>query len=204
MQRSPNCESPGRAMPNPGKQKCQEEISVSIERSTTVSTQGDVNVIAKPTRKADVPARPEFPQSGGQIRIVEVQNQIEAHHLGHAARHIGVTAEIKKYLPTERHGGGDERRRAECLWVFINSLDIERKVVGQRHFFEKANQKKRGAIGKVLQANRWELIELRQKVSGALDRAGHQLRKETNKSREAQEVALPVHFAEVKINRVTQ
>src|SRR5439155_25779622 len=98
----------------------------------------------------------------------------------------------------------DKGGRAECIRVVINSLDVKGKIVGQRHFLEKTDQKKRGPIGEVLEANSGELIELRQQMPGALDRAGHQLRKETNKGGEAKKVALAVYFAEVKINGVTQ
>src|SRR2546425_8904051 len=41
-------------------------------------------------------------------------------------------------------------------------------------------------------------------MPGALDRPGHELRKETNKSGEAEKVPLPLHVAQVEINRVTQ
>ena len=47
-------------------------------------------------------------------------------------------------------------------------------------------------------------MELRQQMPGALDGAGHQLRKETNKGGEAEKIALAMHFAEIKIDGVTQ
>jgi len=49
---------------------------------------------------------------------------------------------------------------------------------------------------KFLKANRWEyVLNWRQQMPGALESGGHQLRKETDESCEAQEVALAVHLA---------
>src|SRR5208283_7647 len=92
----------------------------------------------------------------------------------------------------------------ERAWVVVNPLHIEGQIVGQGQLLEQANEEQRCAIGKVLQPHRRELIELRQQMPCALDRARHQLREEANKGREAQEIPLPVHLAEVEIDGVAQ
>src|ERR1035437_2822452 len=191
-------------MPDAGNKEGEEEIAISGEGSAPVPAQRDVNVIPEPGGKADMPAGPEITQAGGEVGIVEVQDQVEAHDLGHAARHVRVTAEIKEYLPAKSHGAEEQRRRAEGPGVVIYPLDVERQVVGQRELFEEADQEKRSAIGEILQAHRRELIELRQEMPGALDRPGHELREEANEGGKAEEIALAMHLSEVEINRVAK
>src|SRR5205085_1937362 len=103
--------------------------------------------------KTYVPARPKISQSSRQIGIVEIQNEIEPEHLGNAARHVRVPAEIEEYLPTEGKRGHDQSWRIERFRTLVNAIDIKREVVGDRQFLKKADQKERGAIGKVLQAD---------------------------------------------------
>ena len=49
-----------------------------------------------------------------------------------------------------------------------------------------------------------ELMELRQQMPGALDRARHELREEADERGEAEEVALAMHVAQVEIDGVAQ
>src|SRR5207244_11459161 len=74
----------------------------------------------------------------------------------------------------------------------------------QGQFLEQGDDEERRAIGEVLEADGRELAELGQEVSGALDRAGHELREKTDKRREAQEMPFPLHVPEVEIDRVAQ
>src|SRR5262249_16894335 len=152
--------------------------------------------------KADVPASPELTEAGGQVRVIEVENQIETHEAGDAARHVRVAAEIEKDLPAKCDRCQDERRRSERTRVVVNPLDLKREVICQRHFLEQPEQEQRSAIGEVLEPNRRELAKLWQQMAGALDRSGHQLRKETNERGKTQKIPLPVDVAEIKVNGV--
>src|SRR5437588_302678 len=127
-------------------------------------------------------------QPGGEVGIVEVQNQMEAHELRDATGHVCVATEIEENLPAVGDGGEDQRRRAVRLWVVIHTFDIERKVIGQRQFLEQTDEEQRRAVGEVLQSDGWELAKLREQMPGALDRPGHELREETNKRGKTEKV----------------
>src|SRR5262249_13164923 len=133
---TPYDKSPGCAMPNAREQESEEQVAVGIQRPAPVSPQRDINVIAEPARKADVPARPEFAKAGGQVGIVEIQDQVKAHHFRNAARHVSIAAEVEKDLPTEGHCGCDQGRRPESTWVVINALDEKREIIRQGDFLE--------------------------------------------------------------------
>src|SRR5690242_21187667 len=105
MQGSPNHKRPGRSVPNAGNQESDKEVPISVQSAAAVSSQGDVHVIAEPTRKTDMPARPELAEPGRQVRVVEVKDEVKTQKLGHAARHIGIAAEIEEDLPGKGEGG---------------------------------------------------------------------------------------------------
>src|SRR6185503_15484570 len=171
-------------------------------RAAAASAQRDIDVIAEPGGEADVPARPEFAQAGGQVGIVEIEDQVEADHFCDAAGHVGVAAEIEEDLPGEGDGRQCERGGIVRTGVVINPLDIEREVVGQREFLEQADQKQRKAVGQILQAEGRRAMKLREQVSGPLDRSGHQLRKKADEGGEAKEVALALDVAQIKVDGV--
>src|SRR5437879_8157823 len=100
-------------MPNAGEEERQKQIAIGVECPVTVSTQRNVNIISEPTGEADVPAGPELAQAGCQVGVVEVQDKVKPHELGDPAGHVGIAAEIEKYLPTKRNGCGEQRWGAE-------------------------------------------------------------------------------------------
>src|SRR6266511_4757026 len=175
-----------------------------MERAVFVSSERDIDVIPEPGGQADVPARPEVAQAGGQVGIVEIQNQIKTHELRQAAGHVGVAAEVEENLPGEREGRQHQCRRAESPGIVIHALDIKREVVGQGEFLEQPNEKQRRAIGEIPEAKLWKLMELWQEVFGALDRTRHELREEADERRKAQEVPFPLHVSQVEVDRVAQ
>src|SRR4051812_3605036 len=122
-----------------------------------------------------MPAAPKIAQAGGEIGIVEIEDEAKTHDLRETASHVGVAAEVEKDLPREGERGEGERRRRLCGGIFVNTFDVKREIVGEREFLEEADDEERGAIGEVLQADGWEGLELRQKMFGALDGAGHEL-----------------------------
>src|ERR1051325_10508916 len=108
------------------------ERSCGSSISSLVTIQGapipaerDVNVIAKPARQTDVPASPKIAEAGGEIRIVEIQDQMKTHHLCDTARHVSVAAEIEKDLPRECKRCDGQLRRAMCRGIVVNALDVE-------------------------------------------------------------------------------
>src|ERR1035437_1846330 len=135
---------------------------------------------------------------------MEAQDQVETHWRRAAAGHVGVAAEVEEYLPAERNRCQNEGRRAKRLRIVVNPLHVKGKVVGQRQLLEEADEKKRGAVGEVLHPDLRELIELRQQMPRALNWASHQLREEAHERGKTEEVALPMHVAQIEIDGVAQ
>src|ERR1041385_4370343 len=150
-----------------------------------------------------MPARPEIAKTCCQIRIVEVQHQVEPHYFGYTAGHVGIAAEVEKYLPGKRECRRNQLRGSELPRVVINAFDVKRKIVGQRQFLEQADQKERKAVRQVLQPDLRKTKELRQHVGRAFDRACHELRKEGDKRGEPQKVAFARNDPTIKIDRIT-
>src|SRR6185369_1280328 len=175
VQHAPNHKRPGRPMPDSRNEKGEEQIAVGEERSPAVSAERNIDIVAEPGGKADVPSGPEIAQASREIRIVKIEHQVEAHHFRHSARHVGVAAEIEKDLPGESKGREEQRRSIKIPWMIVNALDVEREIIGQRQLLEETDKKQGEAVGYILRPNGWKAIELRQQVGGALNRAGHEL-----------------------------
>ncbi len=142
-----------------------------------------------------MPAGPELADAGGQVGIAEIQDQVEAHELGHAAGHVGIAAEIAIDLPGKGKGRHEQGGALEVGRMVVDAIDVMGEIVRERQFLEQAHEEERGAVGEILQADLGELLILRQQVFGSLDRACHQLREETDEGREAEEVPFSRHVA---------
>src|SRR5882762_2004422 len=139
-------------MPDAGDEKGKKQISIGAERATLVSSEWNINVIPEPGGETDVPARPEIAETGGEVGIVEVQNQIEAHELRQAARHVGVAAEVEENPPGQRERRHHQSGRAKSLGIIVPAFDGKREIVGQREFLEQADEEERRAVGEILKA----------------------------------------------------
>ena len=140
MERAPNDEGPSRAVPDAGNEKSNEKISIRAQQAAAVSAQRDIDVIPEPTRETDVPARPEFTQASRQIGVVEIKDEIEPHQLGDSPGHVGVAAEIEKYLPSEGDRSSQQSRGAKRFWIVVDTLHIKGEVIRQRQFLEQTHQ----------------------------------------------------------------
>ena len=124
MEHAPDRERPIGPVPNARHEERDEQVAVRVQRAVAAAAQGDVDVIAEPGGKADVPPRPEIAQPAGQVGIVEIQDQVEAHHSGQAAGHVGVAAEIEEDLPGKGEGGRYQRRGGVGLGVVVHRLHV--------------------------------------------------------------------------------
>src|SRR2546427_5269740 len=75
---APDDKIPRRPMPQAAQQHRHEKVYVSAQSAKTISAQTDVEVIAEPGGKADVPAPPEISQVGGSVRQVEIDHDVES------------------------------------------------------------------------------------------------------------------------------
>ena len=83
------------AVPDTSEHPDDENIPDLLHQTFPVSSQWDVNVFPKPGAQGDMPSSPEFRDAPGNIRIIEVFQEMEAKHFSETDSHIGITGEIK-------------------------------------------------------------------------------------------------------------
>src|SRR5271168_2008192 len=98
---TPEHKIPGGAMPEPSQHHRDHQVSVGLRHTFTVATQRDVEIVAEPIRKADMPARPKLSWIPRKVWKVEVENQFKSDQLGNAARDISVSRKIAVDLDCE-------------------------------------------------------------------------------------------------------
>src|SRR4051812_44475608 len=109
MNRAPDDEGPVRAVPEAANHHRQQEVAVCLALTVPVAAKRDVEIVAQPGAQADVPAAPEVLQARRQVRLAEIDHEVEAEELGAAAGDVAVAAEVAVDLPGERVGAdGDD------------------------------------------------------------------------------------------------
>ena len=94
MENTPKHEGPIGAVPDARKQKDNKDVKGLPRRGAAVTAEGNVNVIAEPAGKADMPTAPEFLDGARHIGHIEVLHQADAHDTGAADGDVGVTREV--------------------------------------------------------------------------------------------------------------
>ena len=64
-------------------------------RLYAVSSEGDIQVVAKPAAERNMPAAPELRYACGDIRIVEIFTKTESENAPQSYRHIGISGKVK-------------------------------------------------------------------------------------------------------------
>ncbi len=92
---SPENEVEVRAVPEAGQEPHDQQVEDLSARALAVAAQGDVYILSEPCAQRDMPASPEFGDALGNIRIVEVLEELKAQHISQSARHVGVAGEVE-------------------------------------------------------------------------------------------------------------
>ncbi|KDA51785.1 hypothetical protein L963_1498 [Leuconostoc mesenteroides subsp. cremoris T26] len=90
VQRAPQHEGPGGAVPQAAEQHRDEEIHVAAPRPLAIASQRHVEVVAQEGRQRDVPAAPELDDVGRLVGRIEVERQAHAQAQRQADRHVRV------------------------------------------------------------------------------------------------------------------
>ena len=102
MVKSPQNIGDSRAMPESAKHHRDHQIAIDTRRGAAISTEWNIEVIAQPSRKTDVPIVPESGWIADEIRRFKIFHQFEAHQFGQAARYVGITGKIRINLKRKR------------------------------------------------------------------------------------------------------
>jgi acetamidase/formamidase len=101
---------------------------------TAVAPERDVQVVTQPRRQRDVPRLPEGRDAVGQVRLAEVERQVEPQQLGAAPGDVGVAGEVAVDLDRERVDADHQADAAERLGVVERLVGDARHRVGDLHF----------------------------------------------------------------------
>lgn len=69
------------SMPNAAYKECNEKVKIAPEKSLSVSSKGNIEIVFEPSRKAYVPVAPEVYDSRGKIWLSEVLHQVKSKNL---------------------------------------------------------------------------------------------------------------------------
>src|SRR5262245_26201070 len=104
---------PSRSMPQTADQHRGQQIEISAGRATTIAAETDVEIIAQPRRKADVPAPPEIADARGGVGQIEIPHDVKAQYARRATCDVRVTGKVAIDLQRERNRAEDDSRRRE-------------------------------------------------------------------------------------------
>ncbi len=166
-----------------------------------VAAERDVDVVADPGAQAHVPAPPELLQVRRPVRPVEVLRHAQIHRLRQADRHVAVAREIVVDPPALQDRQRHHQRRGR-IGRLVEDLHVLDQEIGNADLLEQTANDPSDSGPPLLGGRVVELIELRNEVREALDRAGRQGREE---NREHREVGRPAnrlatvhpHFVEI-------
>ena len=203
MQRAPDDEFPGRAVPEAAEHHGQQQIAVGPEPAVPVAAERDVEIVAQPARQRHVPAPPEVGQRLGPVGLVEVALEAIAEQRRDADGDVAVGAEVAVDLHGVAVDGGKQidgsiRRRIEEGLVD----QAHRQPVGDHGLLEHAPQDQHHAEPDEHPVGIGRALQLRQEARRPHDGARHQMRKERDEEHDVDQRARPVEIAAVEIDDV--
>ena len=142
---------PAGAVPEAREHERRHDVRELAAEAFARAAQRDVDVVAEPRGQRDVPAAPEVLGAARQVRMVEIDHQLEAEPARRAARDIAVGREVRVDLDREREDARPqdlEGRRLEREDLVGDQPD----VVGNHQLLEKAPrhqpQARAGGVGR--------------------------------------------------------
>src|ERR1700751_937343 len=94
METAPAHESPAPPMPETAPQKSDGCIAIFIPGPVATLWEGEIEIIAQPTRKRNMPSSPEIDGGASEIGHVEILGQVYADDFRNSDGHVRVAGEI--------------------------------------------------------------------------------------------------------------
>ena len=201
---SPDNESPVGPVPQSTHQEDDERVPYDLCLRATAAAERNVYIIAEPGRQGNVPTSPEFSDISAEIWHIEVPHQLDTKQLGCADGNIRIAGEVSVDLEGEEDGGKQQRTAAVRLVGGKDLVHIDGAVIGHDHFFEQAPENLPHSICSLFVHKRPRFPELRQQVCRPFNRAGHELREETDEGEELDDIARGLQLSAVYVDRITQ
>ena len=134
---APEHKIPACPVPQAGEQPHHGDIENLPGQPLAVAPQGDVHILLKPGGQRDVPAPPEFRDTGADIGIVEILQKLEAEHPPQADGHIRIAGEIEVDLQAI---GCQTRPGCQCALGLPQNFPQAAHGIGQQHLLGQAHQ----------------------------------------------------------------
>src|SRR5216684_1236620 len=180
MDGTPNDECPVCAVPKSAQEHDHSKVQVGAARSFLVAAERDVEVVAEPGGKRNVPAAPKVCDAFGEIGAGEVFRNFEAEHATEPDSHVGVAAEVEIDLEGV---GGDAKPGVDS----VRRFGVEDGVgdcahgVREQDLFGKSEDENGDTAGKALERVR-ALGDLFGEDVVADDGSSHEVGKEAHKT----------------------
>ena len=205
MQHAPKDEIPGSPMPQTAQKHGDNKVGVLAYLTFTVAAQRDIEIIAQPTGKRNMPTTPKLCNGCRLIRRVEVHIKMEAQQQGNADSHIAVPGEVAidlERIAVNAHKVFHARIQSRIIEDALHKVDAD--IVRDNRFLEQSAYNQEDAPAEHLSGDEQRTADLRDKVACAHDRPCHQLREERYVERIVQQIGEGRYLLAIHINRVTQ
>ena len=177
---SPNNEGPIGAVPKSTHQEDDEDVADRFPLAHARTAQWDVEVIAEPRRKRDVPTTPEFRNVAGEVGRLEVGHELDAKELGGADGDVAVPGKIPVDLEGKIDGAEHEGGPGVLGVVGEDVVGVDGARVRHHHLLEHPPQDEPEAGDALLVFEDALVLDLGQEPRGPLNRPGDELREEAH------------------------
>lgn len=180
----PTNKCPISAVPQATDEEYNKRVAQLLCPRATTAAEWEINIIAKPRHQRDVPTLPKVADIARKVRVTEVLHQSDAEKATRTDCYIAITGEVTVDLKGKEKSAHQQIYPTGLCIIGEDDINANGALVGYNNLFEKAPQDLPHTIDGIGIGKRAVLLELRQQVSSALDRASHQLREETEISKE--------------------
>ncbi len=172
-----------------GQKSDSEDDRIRAESAVAVASKRDIKIVLKPFGQGDMPPLPELSSVAGLVRRIEVLRQIEAHQHSDTGGDVRVPGEVGIDLKRVAEQSRKVLETGVKQRVLENPVaEIHGQIVAQNQLLGKSVQDPENRNPELPAAKEKRLVKLREKLFGTHDRAGHELRKETQIESEIPEV----------------
>ena len=140
MERAPEDEGPGGTVPKARNEKDDKDVKKLTGLAASVSAEGNIEIVAEPGGKGDVPARPELLDGGCRLGVIEVFHKTNAHNSRAADGNIGVAGEVAINLHGKEEGRNYDTGCGGACHLVINRIYVKRDNVGDANLLEEADK----------------------------------------------------------------
>ena len=200
----PTNKCPISAVPKATDEKHEERVAQLLCTRATTATEWEINIIAKPRHQRDVPTLPKVADIARKVRITEILHQSDAEKATRTDCYIAITGEVAVDLKGKEKSAHQQVYPTGLCIIREDSINANGALVGYDDLFEEAPQDLSHTVDRIGIGKRAVLLERRQQVSSALDRACHQLREETEISKKFYEVVRGRKFLAIDINGIAE